>query len=270
MKQFNIASGLRTLHEQRELLHSLVVRDLIAKYKGTALGYMWAILTPLLMLTVYASVFGGIFKTRLGTQDGSMADFIPRLYCGMIVFGLFSETIARAPGAVLAHPGYVRKVLFPLELIPLTHLVTATVNAGIGLVLLVVFMLVQRHTLAITVLLIPLLFLPLLLFTIGCAWFFAAVGVFFRDLGQIVGLAMSILLFLSPVFYSSDSVMGVAKKLLFLNPLTYPIEELRKILLTGAMLDWHVWVVYTVASSLVFLCGLWTFQRTRHAFADVI
>jgi lipopolysaccharide transport system permease protein len=269
VKRFDVASGIRTLHEQRGLLRSLVIRDLLARYRGTLLGFMWAIVLPLLMLAVYAFVFGGIFHARWGDRSG-VVDFIPMLYCGLIVHGLFSETLTRAPGAILANPSYVKKVVFPLELLPVTYLASAAVNAVIGLALLAVLLVAQQHTISVTIFLTPLVFMPLILLSIGLAWFLAAIGVFFRDIGQIIGVVMTVLLFLSPVFYPSTSAPALAQKLILLNPLTYPIEELRRVFVMGVMPNWGTWLAYTGASSLAFLFGLWIFQRTRPAFADVV
>lgn len=269
MKRFNVASGLRTLHEQRGLLRSLVVRDLQAKYRGTTLGFLWAIALPLMMLAVYAFVFGAIFNARWGAQGG-MADFVPMLYCGLIVHGLFSDTLTRAPGAIISNPSYVKKVVFPLELLPVTYMASAAVNALIGLVLLAVLLIVQQHAISPTMLFAPFIILPILLLNVGIAWFLAAIGVFFRDIGQIVGVAMSVLLFLSPVFYPASSAPSVAQKLMHINPLTYPIEELRRVFINGMAPDLGNWLIYSVASVVIALLGLWSFQRTRPAFADVV
>lgn len=264
-----LASALQGLIEHRGLLLSLVQRDIETRYRGTLLGFFWAVVYPLMMLAVYAFVFGGIFNSRWGSQGG-MTDFVQMLYCGLIVHGIFSETLTRSPSAVLSNPGYVKKVVFPLELLPLCQLVSAAFNGIVSLILLCLFLLWQHHTLPATAFLTPLILAPLLLLTAGAAWFLAALGIFFRDVGQMINVVMAVLMFLSPVFYPVSSTPPVAQQFIYLNPLTYPMEELRAVVVQGVSPNWLHWLGYLGVSALVALGGLWFFQRSRPAFADVI
>ena len=264
-----LASGLQGLHRHRALLYSLARRDIETRYRGTTLGFIWAVLQPLMMLAVYAFVFGGIFQSRWGAQGG-MQDFVQMLYCGLIIHGLFSDTLSRSPSAVLANPSYVKKVVFPLEQLPVCQLASALFNAVVSLVLLGLLILIQHHSLPATALLVPIVLAPLLLLTAGLAWLLAAVGVFFRDVGQVINIAMAVLLFLSPVFYPASAAPAMARQLIYLNPLTYPMEALRAVLVQGVQPNWLYWWAYSGAATLTGLAGLWFFQRTRPAFADVI
>lgn len=264
-----LATGLTSLAGHRALLYSLARRDVETRYRGTALGFSWAVLQPLMMLAVYALVFGGIFKSRW-TGGGGIQDFVQMLYCGLIVHGLFSDTLSRSPSAVLSNPGYVKKVVFPLELLPMCHLASAVFNAVVSLVLVSLLVLVQHHALPGTAWLVPVVLVPFLLLTAGLAWLLAAIGVFFRDVGQVINILMSILLFLSPVFYPASAASPVVRQLIYLNPLTYPMEALRAVLVIGEQPDWRHWLAYTAVCCVTFLAGLWFFQRTRPVFADVI
>lgn len=270
MENLTVRSGITGLYTHRSLLRSLVVRDLQTKYRGTVLGFLWAIIYPLTMLAVYAFVFGVIFKARWGAGQGQMSDFVLMMYCGLIVFGIFSETVSRAPSTVVSKPSYVKKVVFPLELLPTVDLVSAAFNALIGLGLLGLFLLAKQQYIPWTTILLPVVLAPLLLVTVGLAWLLAAIGVFFRDIGQIIGVAMSVMMFMSPVFYPVSSVPAFAQKLLYLNPLTYPIEAVRQVLILGAIPDWQHWLAYSGAATLMAVVGLWVFQRARPAFADVV
>jgi lipopolysaccharide transport system permease protein len=232
-------------------------------------GFTWAIFYPLIMLSVYTFVFAGVFKARWG-GSGNMKDFVLMMYCGLIVHAIVSETLSRSPSAILSNPSYVKKVVFPLELLPICHLASAMFNAVIGLALLCVFLLLQHLAIPYTAAYVPLVLMPLLLLTAGLAWLLAALGVFFRDIGQIIGVAMSVLFFLSPVFYPASAVPELAQQLLYLNPLTFPMEELRAVLIHGHQPDWWHWVVYFGVAIVVALLGMWLFQKTRPAFADVI
>lgn len=246
-----------------------MVRDIQSRYRGTMLGFLWAVAFPLMMLAVYAFVFGGVFKARWG-GSGGIKDFVLMLYCGLIVHAVFSETLTRSPSAIVSNPSYVKKVVFPLELLTISHLASAVFNALIGLGLLCLFLLIQYQSIPLTALYVPLVFAPLLVLTGGLAWFLAAIGVFFRDVGQVIGVIMSVLLFLSPVFYPASSVPALAQKLMYLNPLTYPIEELRAVLILGHQPDWLHWFAYFFVSIIVAIGGFLVFQMTRPAFADVI
>jgi len=269
LNRSTIATGIRSIHANRSLLRSLVVRDVETRYRGTVLGFLWAVVYPLMMLGVYSFVFGGIFQSRW-TSGGNIQDFVLMLYCGLIVHGLFSDTLSRSPSAILSHPSYVKKVVFPLELLPFSQLASALFNALIGLGLLSILLIIEHRAIPATALLTPFVLAPLLVLTAGLAWFLAAIGVFFRDIGQMIGILMSILMFLSPVFYPTSSVPPLAQKLIYLNPLTYPIEELRAVLVLGNYPNWSYWSAYLSVSVLVALVGLWIFQKSRPAFADVI
>ncbi len=269
MKKYSIVPGFRGIYANKDLLQSLVTRDIQMRYRGTLLGSLWVIIYPLIVLLVYTFVFGGVFNARW-TSGGGIKDYIFMLYSGLIVHTLFSEVLTRSPTAVLSYPSYVKKVVFPLELLPICHLGSAIFNALIGLGLLCTFLAIERLSLPPTALSIPFVFFPLILLIAGLAWFFAAIGIFFRDVGQIIGVVMPILLFLSPVFYPVSSAPALAQKLIYLNPLTYPIEELRAVLILGNPIDWSRWIIYFIISIVIAIFGFWFFQNSRPAFADVI
>jgi lipopolysaccharide transport system permease protein len=221
------------------------------------------------MLSVYTFVFGGVFGARWAGR-GDLTDFVPMLYCGLIVHALFAEPVSKAPQLIVGNPNYVKKVVFPLELLPVSSVLAAAFNACIGFVLLLLMTLYLKHTLHPTLLFAPLVVLPVIGFALGTGWLIAALGVFFRDIEQVIGIAMSMLLFLSPVFFSTAAAPKLAQQLLWLNPLSYPIEEIRNVVLLGQMPDWKLWVLNMLAALTVCYFGLWVFERTRPAFADVI
>lgn len=269
MKAHTLTDALRELLSQRQLLRELVVRDVQARHRGTFFGLGWLVAYPVLMMSVYSFVFGGIFKSRWMNQGG-LGDFVVMLFCGLIVFTLFSEVVNRAAGAITSQPNFVKKVVFPLQLLPLVALGSALFNAAISFVLLILLILTTGFGIPATALFAPLVLLPLLLLAAGTAWAIAALGVFFRDLGQIVGIATSALLFLSPVFFPLASVPALAQPFMLANPLTYPMEEIRHVLVMGLAPDWASLGLYTLLAAGVAWAGLWLFQRSRPAFADVL
>jgi lipopolysaccharide transport system permease protein len=199
-----------------------------------------------------------------------MSEFILMLYSGLITYALFSETLLRAPMAVVSQPNFVKKVVFPLELLPLSQLGAAAFNAGIGVLLLFVFLLVTGRGMSWTALLLPGVMLPFALMVAGLAWMLAALGVFFRDIAQLINLFLTMMLSLSPVFYPVSATPEVVRPLMYANPVTLPIEALRDILIRGVPPALVPWSIYCGVSIVAALGGLWVFQRTRSAFADVV
>jgi lipopolysaccharide transport system permease protein len=269
VKAYSVRGGVVEVLSQRQLLIDLVTREIQSRYRGTVLGFAWLVVYPVLMMCVYSLVFGGVFKSRWSNQ-GSMGEFVIMLFCGLIVFTVFSEVANRAPGVITGNPNYVKKVVFPLELLPLVSLGVAMFNALISFVILCLLILVVNLGIPATAVFAPLVMLPLLLMIAGVSWGLAALGVFFRDLGQMVGIITSMMLFLSPVFFAVSSAPEAAQWLLNFNPMTYPIEEMRHVLILGQFPDWAYLGLYLVAALAVAWAGLWMFQRSRPAFADVL
>jgi lipopolysaccharide transport system permease protein len=258
-----------SLRRHRRLLRQLVARDVSEKYRAAAGGMLWPVLTPVLMLAVYVLVFGLVFEARVGTAPSSnLAEFGVFLFCGMQVHGLLAESLVRAPAAVVSQPSFVKKVLFPLELLPLTQVAGAYVHYLIGwLVLLAASALVQGlHPSAA---LMPLAMLPLLLLAAGVSLAVSALAVYMRDIAQVTGLAATVLLFVSPVFFSAQALPDWLRPLLLFNPLTVPIESARA-LLYGTAVDWGSWLVHAAFCLLALCLGWAMFQATRRGFADVL
>lgn len=269
MKSFSVKNGLMAVYLNRDLLRSLVRREIESKYRGSLLGRFWVVIFPLLMLAVYTFVFGSVFGARWAGK-GDLTDFVPMLYCGLIVHAIFAETVGKSPYLIVNNPNYVKKVIFPLELLPVGSLLTALFNASISFVLLLLMVFIFKQTLHWTLIFVPLVLFPLILFAIGFSWFIAAMGVFFRDIEQFIGIVLSMLLFLSPVFYAVESAPPLAQKLLMLNPLSYPIGNVRNTVLLGQLPQWDVWLLNLFISLCVAAGGLWVFEKTRPAFADVV
>jgi len=262
---------LRSATVNRQLIGQLIRRDVIGRYRGSVMGIAWSFLNPLLMLVIYTAVFSGIFKTRWpGVANDTMTAFAVILFVGLIVHGLFAECVTRAPGLVLANPNYVKKVIFPLEILPFVSLGSALFHSLISLCVLLVAQLAVNGTLPWTVVLLPIVILPLVFTTLGIAWFLAALGVFVRDISQITTLIVSIAMFLSPVFYPVSQLPARLQRWIYLNPLTYPIEDARGALIFGRTPSPTHLMVAMAGGIVVAQIGFWWFQRTRKGFADVI
>jgi lipopolysaccharide transport system permease protein len=261
----------RSLWAHRRLIAQLVRREVQARYRGSLLGLLWSFLTPLLLLAIYTFVFGVVFQARWpGAGTGGLGEFALVLFCGLIVLNLFADCVSRAPGLVVGSPTYVKRVVFPLEILPVVSLGSALVTAGASLGVLLAVRIAVAGSLPWTVLLAPLVLLPLLLLTLGASWFLSSLGVFVRDVSYLVVLLVQVLVFMTPVFYPLEAVPEGLRPALALNPLHPIVDDVRRVVLWGRLPDWpRLALSFAVGAAAAALGHAW-FQRTRRAFADVI
>ena len=248
----------------------MVKREIIGRYRGSVLGVLWSFVNPVLMLAIYTFVFSLVFKARWGQGSDDKYEFALVLFAGLIVYNLFAECISRAPGLILANVNYVKKVIFPLEILPWVALGSALFHAAISITVLLVFLVVLGHSLTWAALLLPIVVLPLLLVIMGLSWLLAALGVFIRDVGQFIGMVLTVLLFMSPVFYPASALPEAVRFYLLLNPLTFIIEQTREILIWGHLPNWNGLAIYSGVALLIAWAGLFCFEKTRKGFADVL
>jgi lipopolysaccharide transport system permease protein len=246
-------------------------REVVGRYRGSVMGLAWSFFNPIVMLTVYTFVFSVVFKARWGVGgDDGQGSFAVLLFVGMIVHGLFAECANRAPGLIVSNVSFVKKIVFPLEVLPWVAMGSALFHAGISLLVLLGAQLLLNHALPSTAIFFPIIVLPLILATMGVAWFLSAIGVYLRDVSQTVGIFTTVLLFLTPVFYPISALPKQYHIWLKLNPLTFIIEEGRKTLVFGLSPDWPSWSTTMIACSAIAWLGFWWFQKTRKGFADVL
>jgi lipopolysaccharide transport system permease protein len=262
---------LASFWRNRQLIRNLVEREVVGRYKGSMLGMFWSLVTPIFMLAVYTFVFSVVFKARWGAGGSdSKTEFALVLFAGLMVFNLFSECISKAPGLILANVNYVKKVVFPLEVLPWVSLGSAlfqlVVSLGVWLLAYVLLFGIPHWQ----VVLVPLVLAPLVLFVMGLSWALASLGVFLRDVGQLIGVAITVLMFLTPIFYPASSLPPAYQPLMFLNPLTAPIEMVRDLMYWGKLPSFKLLALYAVGSTGVALLGFAWFQKTRKGFADVV
>jgi lipopolysaccharide transport system permease protein len=268
------ASPLSLLHSlwtHRELLRALVMREIVGRYKGSALGMLWSFLTPLLMVLVFTFVFGEIFQARwAGSANSGGIDFASALFTGLLAYQFLSDCLSRAPLLVVSNANYVKKVVFPLEILPVVSVVAAVFHLLVAYGILLALILASHWTLGPTALLAPLVLLPFVLLILGLSWAISALGVYLRDVGQLIQPALTALLFLSPVFYPLSSVPSALHPVYWANPVTYVSETLRGVLLHQTPPDPVTWLLFTGISLLVAWVGLGLFQTARRGFADVL
>ncbi|MDT8421807.1 MAG: ABC transporter permease [Desulfuromonadales bacterium] len=255
----------------RDLVRVLVKREVLGRYRGSVLGILWSFFNPVFMLAVYTFVFSVVFRARWSEAgDESRAKFALILFAGLLIFNLFAECLNRAPTLILNNVNFVKKIVFPLEILPWVAFGTALFHALISFGVWLLFSLAVIGPPMLTVLWLPLLLLPLLLLTLGLSWLLAALGVFLRDVAQMVGIVTTTLMFLSPIFYPLAAIPERYQPLILCNPLTLIIEQARGVLIFDTPPVWSGWTVLTVVAALVAWLGFALFQKTRKGFADVL
>ena len=251
------------------LIKRMAVRDVVGRYNESVLGIAWSFFNPLIMLAIYTFVFSVVFKSTWN-KGGGQAEFALFLFVGMIVHGLLAECVNTSPSLVLSNASYVKKVVFPLEILPYVSLLSATFHALVSIVILLLATLILTGGVPWTAVFFPLIYLPLALFTLGLSWFIAALGVYLRDVAQITMLFTTALMFLSGVFYPLSALPEAFRFLGELNPLAYLIDESRQVLLEGQILDFRAWAFMTSGGAVAAWLGFAWFQKTRGGFADVV
>jgi lipopolysaccharide transport system permease protein len=271
MHYFNPLNIARHIWQHRELIRQLTRREVFSRYKGSFFGLSWAFFQPLLMLAVYTFVFSVIFESKWGiqNQDGRLT-FAMALFCGILTFNLLGDVANAAPGLLLARANFVKKVIFPLEILPVVKFLDALIHACFGIGILLLGILVSRQGFSWTMLLLPVAWLPMALFSMGCGFFLSSLGVFVRDIGATVNVLVSMLLFLSPIFYPLQAVPESLRGICSLNPIAIYVEDARRVFLWGTLPDWRWYGIGLVFSMLIFVLGFGFFMRCKRAFADVI
>ncbi len=258
------------LWRHRELIRVLLVREVASRYRGSFLGLIWSFVIPLTLLGVYTFVFSVVFQARWGLGSESRYEFALVLFAGLIVFNLFAECVSRAPGLIISNVNYVQKVVFPLEILPWVALGGALFNAGVSLVILLLALALSANGVVWTSLFVPLVLFPLVLLIAGLSWILASLGVFIRDIGQFIGVVVTLTLFMSPIFYPASALPPGIEPWLLLNPLTFIIEQLRSVIIWGHQPHWGGLLLYALIALAVAWAGFFWFQKSRKGFADVL
>ncbi|TXH04368.1 MAG: ABC transporter permease, partial [Candidatus Moraniibacteriota bacterium] len=230
--------ALRALFSYRNLILQLVKRDIASRYQGAFLGIAWSLVFPLLTLAVYGFVFGVVLQPRWPSVEGPI-QFTLILFSGLLIFNFFSECLARAPLLLVSNANFVKKVVFPIEILIWVPIATALFHLGLGLLAWFVLNLVVGASISWSFLLFPFALAPLILLVAGLTWFLCALGVFVRDVAQVIGVSMQLLLYLGPIIYPREILPEGLRWLMLLNPLTIPVEQFRNVVNFGMVLDWQ-------------------------------
>lgn len=253
-----------------ELIAQLALRDIQARYRRSWLGLAWLVLAPLLLLAIYTLVFRHIFQVRWSVPGESNLAFALRLYAGLAVFNFFAECANRAPHVVLEQPSLVKKVVFPLEVLSWVCVLAATAQLLVAGGVLVLLRWLGMGSVPWSALALPVVWLPLVPLCLGLGWGLGALGPFVRDVGQVIGLLVGALVFISPVFFPLEALPAKLQDWMWLNPLAPIMTLTRQVLLQGIWPDWRLWLGSALSCGGVAVAGAWIFHRLRRGFADVI
>ncbi len=266
----SLCEMLNSFLRNYNLIFQMTKREVIGRYRGSMLGIAWSFFNPLIMLAVYTVVFSTVFQAKWGVGSESKIEFSLVLFIGMIVHGILAESMNNSPSLMLRNISYVKKVVFPLEILPWVVMGSTLFHALISIIVWMFFYIIVNDVVQWTVVFVPLVFLPLVLFSVGVAWLLASLGVYIRDIAQMMGVLTTVLLFLSPIFYPASRLPEPYQTIIYLNPLTFIIEQARDVLMWGNMPNWFGMGVAYIVSLLVAWAGFAWFQKTRTGFADVL
>lgn len=260
---------LQGLYCRRKLIQLMVKRDLLGRYKGSFAGVLWTVVNPLALLFIYWFVFSVILRVRIG-PNGKPIDFVFYILAGLLPWMAFSEALIRSNTCILENVNLVKKVVFPLEILPVNKTLSSCINSLVGVLLLILLVLGNRGSVPWTVILLPAVILPQLLLTVGFGWFLAGLGVFIRDTNHVIGLVLTVWMFLCPIVYPENMVPKPLLRWFRLNPFLPVVTGYRSVLLDGTLPDACPWLCLLGISLLIFFLGYFWFIRTKKAFADVV
>lgn len=264
-------SMVKVVWKHRALIRQMTVREVVGRYRGSFMGLAWSFFNPLLMLLIYTFVFTTVFHSRWASDAGTgKTSFAIVLFIGMIVYTILADNINRAPSLIISNTSYVKRVVFPLEILPVVGMAASLFHAIVSLFVWFLAYILLVGMPHLTALFLPLVILPFVIGILGACWFLASVGVFMRDVNQTVGILTTALMFLAPVFYSIENLPPQFKPLIMANPATFIIEQARAVLVWGRAPDWIGLGAYSLVSMLFAWAGFWWFQKTRKGFSDVL
>lgn len=262
-------SSAAQFRRRLELVFSFAKRELSGRYKGSALGIAWAVLTPVVMIAIFTFIFAGIFGARFGASS-SHWDYALYLFCGLLPWSMFQESVQQSANTIVAHANLVKRVVFPLETLPAAQAFAALGNQLFATIALLIAIVVIRQNLQLTMLWLPVLLIPQLLFALGAAWLIASLGVFLRDIAQGITLLLMAWMYLTPIIYPEAIVPDNLRRFIEVNPFTPLVRSYRRVFLEGLAPDWRGLAYFTLVALVVLVIGYWWFARTRKNFADVI
>ncbi len=258
-------------YRHREALTAFTRLEFVSRYHGAQLGFLWGLLSPLMTLAVYTFIFSVVFKPSWsGAHTDGFIDYALILFTGIIAFEIFAGCVNRTPKLISDNVNFVKKVVFPLEILPASILFSVALESLMSLFLVVVGCLISQGTVHWTLVFLPLCYLPLLMLTMGVCWFLSSIGVFLRDVGNVITVIVQLFFFATPILYPLSAVPEPFRTVLAFNPMAVIVDHFRRAVLWGQLPDWSALGITTLASFLVMLAGYAWFMKIKRVFADVL
>jgi lipopolysaccharide transport system permease protein len=264
-----LANSFKCLLNNKRLIITLARRDIMQRYQGSVFGVLWSIINPIIMLGIYTFIFSVVFKAKWGGVDDKY-QFSMLLFSGLIVFNCFSDIISRSPTLIVNYSNYVTKVIFPIEILPFVITISAMFNFILSFMIWVIFYFILIGPPSITIILLPFILLPFILMCNGFAWVFSSIGVYIRDLNQVVMLGVSAMMFMTPIFYPISAIPEKYQHYLFISPITSVIESFRDLAINGVIPDLSQYVSYCITSIVIYWFGYMWFKKVSKGFSDVL
>ena len=261
---------IKTLYKNGYLLKTLVIKDIKQRYQGSALGMLWSFLVPVMMLVIYTFIFSEVFQAKWDIDTGDKYQFALVLFCGLTVFNLVGEVMNRSTTLIVSNTNYVKKVIFPLEMLPVVATCSAHFNFVVSFIILILAKLILYHNVSATLYMIFLAMIPLVIMAVGLGLFISAISVYLKDVGNVISVLVTVLMYLSPVFFPLTAVPENFRVVCEMNPMTYVIENFRKVVLYGECLDWKFYGISCVVALVIYFIGKTVFMRAKEGFADVL
>lgn len=261
---------LKILYKNSYLLKQLVKKDIQQRYQGSVLGMLWSFLVPILMLIIYTFVFSEVFQAKWDIDTSDKYQFALVLFCGLSAFNMVGEVMNRSTGLIAANTNYVKKVIFPLEMLPVVVTFSALFNCVISFLILIAAKLVLYQNVSITLYMIFLAMIPLIIMSVGLSLFISAISVYLKDVGNFISVLVAVLMYMSPVFFPLSAVPESFRGICEANPMTYIIENFRNVVLYGKSLDWQFFGISCAVALGIYLLGKVVFMRAKEGFADVL
>lgn len=261
---------LKTLYKNGYLLKQLVKKDIQQKYQGSVLGVLWSFIVPILMLVIYTFIFSEVFQAKWDIDTTDKYQFALVLFCGLSAFNLVGEVMNRSTVLIASNTNYVKKVIFPLEMFPVVITLSSLFTCVISFIILIVAKLVLYHNVSGTLYMAFLMFVPLIILSVGLSLFISAVSVYLKDVGNAISVIVTVLMYLSPVFFPLSAVPENFRGICEVNPMTYIIENFRNVVLYGNSINWRFYGISCVVALAVYWIGKIIFMRAKEGFADVL
>ena len=252
------------------LLSNMTITDIKKRFQGSILGIFWAVIAPLIMLVIYTVIFSEVFSIKWNSDTSNKFEFAMMLFCGLCMYNMFSTVLGRSVGLIEQNKNFVKKVVFPIEILPVTITLSALFDCVISIIVLIAATFILTSNITITILQVPVILLPHIVFCLGIAYFFSALSVYVKDMANFISILITVCMYASPVFFPLSALPEKFRFFIMLNPMTYGMENMRLAVIHGEVLNFEYYLISVVSAVTFHLAGKWVFNKAKRGFADLL